>query len=517
MTNFYITTPIYYVNDRPHIGHFYTTIFADVIARYHRMVGDKVLFLTGTDEHSSKTVNAAAENNVTPREWADKQSDAFKEAFEFANISYDIFARTSDPKHIDNVQNYIKRMIDNGFVYKGVYEGWYDQSQEEYISDSDAEANKFKSVITDKPLEKRQEDCYYFKLSALQNAILDLCEKGFIYPEGRLNEVRERVKLGLRDIPISRLISKNNSNWGIPFPGDVEHIVWVWADAIYNYFSFVDNENIGFWPADVHLIAKDILWFHAVIWPAMTIASNIEIPKRIHSHSFWIRDGKKMSKSLGNFVGLDELEKYAEIYGIDAVRYYLAVYGPAETTDRNFSESHLQEIYNADLANTIGNCLNRVLYMVHKAFKSDLYSFIISYDPDAPLDKSKEEEYRKAMSNLDVAKSARIALSIFETINKEIDAFKPFNLINNPETLDAAKNMLLGYIANIRLAATLLHPIMPDKSSIIINSLGELQLNDNLMNQKKDFLFLNKDPKPVFPRIKSQQKPNSIPTLNLTC
>ena len=505
MSNFYITTPIYYVNDRPHIGHFYTTIIADVIARYHRLIGDKVLFLTGTDEHSSKTVNAATENNTTPKEWADKQSESFKDAFAFANISHDVFARTSDQKHILNVQKYIQRMIDNEFVYEGVYEGWYDQSQEEYISDSDAEVNGYKSLITEKPLEKRQEPCYYFKLSVFQNFLLELYNKrDFVYPVERLNEIRERVKLGLRDVPISRLISKNNSNWGIPFPGNPEHVAWVWADAIYNYFSFIDNDEYrDFWPANVHCIAKDILWFHAVIWPAMALASNIEIPNKIYSHSFWVRDSKKMSKSLGNFVGLDDIKKYSEIYGIDAIRYYLAVYGPAEATDRNFSESHLQEIYNSDLANTIGNCVSRVLHMFRKAFGTNEDKFVVSYNPDSSLDQTLGKDYKDAMSNLNIAKASKLALYIFENINKDIDKKKPFSLINNKETFEEAKDILLGYIKDMRLASALLHPIMPDKSSAMMDSLGKLIINDNLMNEKKDFEFFNVATQPLFPRIKS--------------
>ncbi|MHB8574161.1 MAG: class I tRNA ligase family protein [Dehalococcoidia bacterium] len=366
----YITTPIYYVNDRPHIGNIYTTTVADVVARYHRMHGDDVFFLTGTDEHAAKVVESAARHGLAPREWADRNADAFQQTFAAFGISNDDFIRTSQPRHIERVQAYLSALLAGGDIYRGYYEGWYDPGQEEYVPEARAAAYEFRSPVTGTPLVRRSEENWFFRLSRYSGALLELyaAQPDFVRPDSRRNEVIGRVREGLNDIPISR----TGGDWGIAMPGDEQHRVYVWIDALFNYLTAVDTpEQRYLWPADVHLIAKDILWFHAVIWPALLLALGrlpgydwVQLPRGIYAHSFWVSDGRKMSKSLGNFVELERLQRCVERFGLDAVRYYLVVYGPMGIADRDFTEARLQEVYTSDLANAFGNLVQRTTALI---------------------------------------------------------------------------------------------------------------------------------------------------------
>src|ERR1017187_9128262 len=260
---FYVTTPIYYVNDRPHIGHVYTTTIADIAARFHRLCGDEVFFLTGTDEHAAKVVDSAAEHGVTPQQWADQNAQAFQETFAKLGITNDDFIRTSQPRHKEKAQQYMAELLKTGDVYLGEYEGWYDAGQEEYLPENKAKEYEFKSPFNGKPLVRKREKNYFFRLSKYSDALLKLLEERpeFVQPDVRRKEVANRIREGLNDIPISRT---SEHNWGIRVPGDEAHVIYVWIDALFNYLSAVDNpERQHLWPADVHLIAKDILWFHA--------------------------------------------------------------------------------------------------------------------------------------------------------------------------------------------------------------------------------------------------------------
>ena len=371
----YITTPIYYVNDRPHIGHCYTTLLGDVAARAQRLLGRDVFFLTGTDEHAEKVSKSAAERGLSPLAWATQNAERFKAAFAFMGFTNDDFVRTTEPRHKDRASAYIQTLIDSGDIELGDYEGWYDPSQEEYVTESAAKESDFKSPVTGRPLEKRTEQNYFFRLDKYEGWLTGQIESGAmrVLPESRRNEVMGRIRLGLNKVPVSRRIKEGDADWGIAMPGDPEHRIYVWIEALCNYLTVVDtSERRKFWPKDrplaTHLMAKDILWFHAVIWPCMLHALGEQPPSTVYAHAYWIAEGRKMSKSLGNFIEIDQLRAYAEKYSLDAVRWFLTTQGPLGSTDADFAHSRFIEVYNADLANGIGNATSRVGNMFAKYF-----------------------------------------------------------------------------------------------------------------------------------------------------
>jgi methionyl-tRNA synthetase len=397
MSTSYITTPIYYVNDRPHIGHCYTTVVADVLARFERLRrGDRLLggggshhpdvfLLTGTDEHADKVVTSAAAHNVSPQAWADVNAAEFKKAFAFMGVSNDDFIRTTEPRHKEKVVEYISALMKSGDIYRGEYTGWYDPGQEEYVTETAAREADFKSAISGRPLVKRTEPCYFFKLSKYQDELRGLIERDVfrVAPEARKSEVLGRLRppAALNDVPISRPVTDDPATqWGIRVPGDAKNRVYVWIDALFNYLSTVDTaERRRLWPASVHLIGKDILWFHAVIWPALLLALSrsggdhgwVKLPAMVFGHGWWVSNGEKMSKSMGNFIDIGTLRGYAGRFGLDALRWYLATQGPLSGTDSDFSHAKFVEVYNTDLANGLGNCASRVSNMVEKYFPRD--------------------------------------------------------------------------------------------------------------------------------------------------
>jgi methionyl-tRNA synthetase len=367
---YYLTTPIYYVNDQPHIGHIYTTTIADIIARFRRQRGESVFFLTGTDEHAAKVADSAAERGLTPLQWADQNAALFEETFARLGISNDDFIRTSQPRHVELVKQYIAALLNTGDIYLDRYDGWYDAGEEEYVPETRAAEYDYKSPVSGRPLVRKSEDNYFFRLSAYQEVLERLLaeQPDFVQPEARRNEVLGRLREGLNDVPVSR----TGTTWGVPFPGEESHRVYVWIDALFNYVTVVDTpERRHYWPADVHLIGKEILWFHAVIWPAVLIALRrvpgyewVELPRKIYAHGFWIAEGQKMSKSLGNFIDLEKIDQYVETFGLDALRYFLATQGPIGAADRDFAEARFIEVYNADLANNVGNLVQRATTLI---------------------------------------------------------------------------------------------------------------------------------------------------------
>lgn len=381
---YYLTTPIYYVNDRPHIGHCYTTLVADVMARFHRLWrgeekgGGGVFFLTGTDEHADKVVTSAAANGKGAQEWADLNAAEFVKAFASIGVTNDDFIRTSEARHRDKVPGYISRLMASGDIYKGDYTGWYDEGQEEYVPENSARENDYKSAISKKPLVKRTEPCYFFRLGKFQERLRAHIEQtpSFVQPDARRQEVLGRLRppAVLNDIPVSRPVTSDPATqWGIRIPGDDANRVYVWIDALFNYLSVVDTpERRHLWPASVHLIGKDILWFHAVIWPALLMALGEQLPGTIFGHGWWISEGAKMSKSMGNFVDLEKLHGYSSKFGLDGLRWYLATQGPLSGADADFSHAKFVEVYNTDLANAVGNCVSRVGNMVEKYFGGTL-------------------------------------------------------------------------------------------------------------------------------------------------
>ncbi len=459
---FYISTPIYYVNERPHIGHVYTTTIADTVARTHRIDGDDVFFLTGTDEHASKVVEAAAERGLETREWADRNAAAFRDAFAAFGIENDDFIRTSEPRHIRFVEEVIAALEATGDVYLGQYEGWYDASQEEYVPEARAKEHDFCSPVTAKPLVRRTENNYFFKLSGYADAMLTHLEThpGFVQPAARRNEVEARIREGLDDVPISRT---GGGDWGVKFPGNPEHLIYVWIDALLNYSSAVaTDERRHYWPADVHLIAKDILWFHAVIWPAMLMAlrktepfSWLELPGMVYSHSFWISEGQKMSKSLGNFVDLDQLERYRERFGLDALRFFLVTQGPLGTNDSDFAESRFIEVYNNDLANTVGNAVSRVSNMTGRYLDGRFAAVALTGDL-----RDQVEALEIEAGPLGLGRVAK-GLELVRRVDGFVETTQPFRLAKEAGREDEVAAILYQCAETLRIASLHLWPALP--------------------------------------------------------
>jgi methionyl-tRNA synthetase len=470
---YYITTPIYYVNAQPHIGHIYTTVLADIIARYHRLCGHQTFFLTGTDEHAAKVADTAGENNMTAQQWADRNAEAFESAFTRLGMSNDDFIRTTQQRHITRVQQYVKALCDSGDVYLGEYEGWYDAGQEEYIPPSKAEEYDFKSPINGKPLVRKREKNYFFKLRSYREQLLDHIEKNpsFVQPNARRNEIIARIR-DAEDIPISRT---GTGDWGIKMPGDPDHSIYVWIDALFNYLTTIDtDQRREFWPCDVHLIAKEILWFHGAILPAMIIALGkcpgyqwVTLPRKIYAHSFWISEGKKMSKSLGNFIDLEKIDHYVQTFGLDALRYFLAVAGPLGATDADFAESRFIEVYNSDLANTFGNCTSRVTNMINRYFDGKLPAAAAPVEVDSSyrdVAQQAAQKYHEAMDQLQLDRAAAAAMDLVRSVDSYIEQTQPFKLAKDPQQMEQVGTILYNCAEALRIASLLLWPIIPGKT-----------------------------------------------------
>jgi methionyl-tRNA synthetase len=362
--NFFVTTPIYYINDRPHIGHAYTTIIADVVARYARSKGNKVLFLTGTDENASKTVEAAIKSRGKNKldelqrqdivDYTDYMAKKWQAVWRSLNISYDDFIRTTEKRHVDTVEKFLKKVYDRGDIYKGQYKGLYCVGHEAFLTESDL-IEGFCPDHKTKP-EVVEEENYFFRLSKYQNRLLKYLKEhpDWIRPPERRHEIQEFIRKGLTDISISR----PNKGWGIPLPIDQSQIIWVWFDALVNYLTAGEN----WWPADIHIVGKDIVRFHTITWGAMLLSAGYELPKTVFGHGFFTVDGQKISKSLGN--AIDPM-KIIDRFGADALRYFLLREIPSGQ-DGDFSWDRLRERYNADLADNLGNLVQRTIVMAKK-------------------------------------------------------------------------------------------------------------------------------------------------------
>jgi methionyl-tRNA synthetase len=526
---YYITTPIYYVNDRPHIGHCYTTVIADVAARFARLLGRDVFFLTGTDEHAEKVVSTARERGFTPQAWADKNAAAFREAFNLMGVHSDDFMRTSEERHKARASAYIAQLKDSGDIYLGDYEGWYDPSQEEYLTETVAKEHGYTSPVTGRPLEKRIEKNWFFWLSEYEDRLLKAIEAGEgaggyrILPEARRNEVLGRLKQGLNDVPVSRAVKEGDADWGILMPGDPSHRVYVWIEALCNYLSAVDNEREPstveaegprerYWPASVHVMAKDILWFHAVVWPAMLMALGRELPRVIYAHAYFVAEGRKMSKSLGNFIEIDRLEAYsnwvlererkqaekegreARPLGIDPVRWYLTTQGPLGANDADFAHAKFVEVYNADLANGIGNSASRVSNMIEKYFDGEVPQEVdVHADDAAPGDCGlltqdfarlkgahtkpsivlRSQHAEQDLRDFRIDDGVKRGIEIIGFVDELISNLRPFEVAKllqaNLVDPDPAKvRRYLGAILyeaaeGVRIASLLLYPALPNK------------------------------------------------------
>lgn len=457
----YLTTPIYYVNDVPHLGHAYTTIIADTLARFYRLQGHETRLLTGTDEHGQKIEQAAKTKNSTPKEYADKISSEFKKLWDEFEITYDIYARTTDTRHVEFVKAMFLKMWQKGDIYKDEYEGHYCISCESFFTKSQL-INECGCPDCGKDTSLLKEESYFFKLSKYQDKILQWYDKEDpILPKNKKNELVNFVQSGLKDLSITR----TSFDWGIKIPEEIKddkHIIYVWLDALFIYISSLDyqsqGENAKFWPAHIHLVGKDILRFHAIYWPAFLMSVDLPLPKFIGAHGWWTKEGEKMSKSKGNVVKPKEV---VDAYGLEAFRYFLLREVPFGN-DGDFSESVLINRINAELSNEFGNLLNRIIGMSIKYNQGDISQEGVLEFYKNELDTAKEH-LDSAINFLENLQCNRYLEELFKALsvaNLAISKYEPWNLIKADKIKEA--NALIGLCANI-LAKTslLLSPTLP--------------------------------------------------------
>ena len=495
MKPFYITTPIYYVNDKPHIGHAYTTILADVVARHHRNSGKDVFFLTGLDEHGQKVQQAAEKRGVDPKKHCDEMAPRFLKLWKQLHIQYDDFIRTTEKRHTDTVKKILQNVYDKGDIYEDSYEGLYSVSEERFITEKEAESGHYRDI------KKLKEKNYFFKMSRYQEKLIEHIEQNpmFIQPGHRKNEVLGFLKSPLSDLCISR--PKSRLNWGIELPFDSKYVTYVWFDALINYVSALglnsqEEKYKSFWPVNFHLIGKDILTTHAVYWPTMLMSAEIKLPRSIFAHGWWMSDQSKMSKSLGNVI--DPLE-LIESYGVDPVRFYLMkemVLGH----DSNFSMDSFIKCYNSDLANDFGNLLSRVSNLVNKFYNGSLVEGEdLSEDGLAIKKNAKEtiDEVSKLMDEMKINDAIERVLQFVRNVNKFLELTAPWKVVKTD--LKRAGRILFTAAESLRVIALLFSPIMPNRTKSVLDILnskdkaiywGGLEVNDKIKTHE-----------PLFPRI----------------
>lgn len=474
---FYITTPIYYPNAEPHLGHCYTTIAADAVARYHRLRGDDTFFLTGTDEHGIKMVKTAAEQKIEPKALADRVVGVFQNLWAELGITHDDFIRTTDPRHKTAVQEIVKKLLANEDIYLGSYEGWYDEGEEAFVTETEAKTNEYKSPVSGRALSRYSEKSYFFRLSKYAGKVLDHIQQnpGFIQPESRRNEVLSKLKAGVDDLSISRATLQ----WGIPMPNDPQHVVYVWIDALSNYISALgygsgDKSRFGkYWPADVHLIGKEILWFHTVYWPAMLMSLGLPLPRKVFAHGWWTAEGRKMSKSLGNVIDLPRLRSIAQTYSLDALRYYLLRAAPFGN-DLDWTDADFTKAFN-ELANVVGNCLNRTIKMTGRYRGGVLppAGELEEIDRNLISHANKlEQQLAEAYERLELQQCALLPVELARMVNGYIDATAPFTLAKDPAKARRLDTVLHLSAQAIYRSLVGLLPILPEKAAAGLSQLG---------------------------------------------
>ena len=504
MKTFYLTTPIYYVNDKPHIGHAYTTILADVLTRFHRNSGEDVFFLTGLDEHGQKVQQAAEKHGVDPQKHCNEMAPRFLKLWENLHIQNDDFIRTTEKRHVDVVQHILQKVYDKGDIYEDEYEGLYSVSEERFITKKEADSGEFRDI------KELKEKNYFFKMSNYQQALIDHIKNNsdFIQPKHRKNEVLGFLKQPLEDLCISR--PKSRLGWGIELPFDSDYVTYVWFDALINYITApgynVNEENFNkYWPANYHLIGKDILTTHSVYWPTMLMSANIPLPQAIFAHGWWLIGESKMSKSLGNVV--DPLGLIEE-YGVDPVRYYLMremVLGQ----DASFTIESFIKRYNSDLANDFGNLLSRISNLLKKFFDSR-----IPQDEDDSAEgldvKSKAVEtvaiVREKIEVMRVNEAIEIILQFVRSINKYIETKAPWKLAKEEPKI--AGKVLFTAAEALRVSAILLSPIMPNRTQTVLETLGATESGLDWGGLTSGIEVKLHDP--LFPRINIKKLENSV-------
>ena len=476
---FYITTPIYYVNARPHIGHTYTTVACDTVARRQRMMGFDTWFLTGTDEHGQKIERAAVAAGCSPQEFADRLSAEFRQLWDRMKLSYDDFIRTTEPRHVRGMQALFKRLMDRGYIYKGAYSGQYCVFDELYVEVAEPGAP---CPECGRPTETVKEENYFFKLSAMEGPLLKLYRENpdFIRPEARRNEVISFVRSGLRDLSVSR----TTFNWGIPVPGDEKHVIYVWLDALANYITAIgygsddpkDNKKFErYWPADVHMIGKEIVRFHCVYWPAFLLAADLPLPRSIIAHGWLLFEESKMSKSRGNIV---RSETILDTLGADALRYFLLreiVFG----SDGSFSFDALVERFNADLANGLGNLSSRTLSMITRYFDGEIpypstSARIEADDAVAELATKTIAEFNTHFEQFRFSRALETAWALVAAVNKYIVENEPWAVAEKEDQDSRARlaTILHTSAEALRIVTALVHPVIPESTARIWEQLG---------------------------------------------
>jgi methionyl-tRNA synthetase len=469
--SFYVTTPIYYVNAAPHLGHAYTTIAADVLARHHRQRGEDVFFLTGTDEHGEPVADAAHALGIDPQQLADRNAERFKSLAPQIEATNDFFIRTTDPSHMAVVQEVLARVRENGFVYEGVYEGSYCPRCADFKAENEIEEGRL-CPIHHIELTREREDSYFFKLSAFQEPLEALYAQRptWVAPRSRYNEALSFIRSGLRDVPLTR----HRLSWGVRVPWDEEHVFYVWFDALLNYYSALSYAKPGedltstFWPADCHVIAKDILRFHTVFWPALLMAAKLDLPRQVFVHGYLLMEGEKMSKSLGNV-----LDPFAVIerFGADALRFYLLRDVPFGQ-DGSVSSSSFEQRYESELANELGNLAGRVLAMVER-YRDGL---VPAVEPDPALAGDFEGLPERVAELLDRTELTAALDEIWRRVrrcNQYVEEQAPWQLARQEGRAQDLDRVLLTLVEGLRAVAVLLHPYLPASTATLLRALGD--------------------------------------------
>jgi methionyl-tRNA synthetase len=469
-SSLYVTTPIYYVNAAPHIGHAYTTIAADVMARHHRQRDDDVFFLTGTDEHGEPVADAAKAQGLEPRELADRNAERFKALMPRLNVTNDFFIRTSDPEHVAKVQEVLQRVYDNGHVYKGVYEGWYCPRCADFKVENEIEEGN-RCPIHHIELTRETEENYFFRLSTFQEPLERLYAERpeFVAPRVRYNEALAFIQGGLQDVSLTRA----KLTWGVTVPWDPSHVFYVWFDALLNYYTALSYAQPGqdlterFWPATYHLIGKDILKFHTVYWPAMLMAAGIELPEHVYVHGYLLMDGEKMSKSLGNV--LDPFE-IMDRFGTDALRYYL-LRDVSFGQDGSVSTTAFESRYETELANELGNLASRTIAMVERYRDGELPEGDLDPAIAAELD-GLAERVAVLIDRAELTQALDVAWQPVRRLNRYVEEQAPWQLAKDQARADDLDRVLRTLCEGLRVVTVILSPWVPETAGKLLAALG---------------------------------------------